>query len=142
SRGRAAVRGAGQLSPWSVLSALLLWILLTTRRARDGLRRALRKHPPAQHQHRWGSAGGSQHLLPSVVSWVTRVADVVPDAIGSDHLTAGRAVHRRGTGWPWCRSVDARVGLLSTAADAALPRRAQRVADRRRRQRRRQLAGR
>ena len=43
---------------------------------------------------RWGSAGGCQHLLPSVVSWVTRIADGVFDAVGSDHLAAGRAVDR------------------------------------------------
>src|ERR1700760_1173969 len=100
-------------------------MLLTTRPA-------LRQHHQLEHQHRWSSAGGCQHLLPSVVSWVLRVADVVPNAVRSDHLTAGRAVDSRGTGWPWCRSVTTRVGLLSTALHAALARRAERIAGRRR----------
>ena len=104
---------------------------------RSGLLQILLTTHPAFHQHRWGSAGGCQHLLPSVVSWVTRIADVVPDAVRSDHLTAGRAVDRRGAGWPWCRSVRTRVGLLSTALNRALARRAQRIAGRRRRSRRR-----
>src|SRR5262249_29519544 len=114
-------------SRWLVRFGLLS-ILLTTRPA----------FHQAQHQHRWGSAGGRQHLLPSVVSWVTRIADVVPDAVRSDHLTAGRAVNGRRAGWSWCRSVRTRVGLLATALHRTLTRWAQRVADRRRRPRRRQ----
>ncbi len=58
----------------------------------------------ARPQHRWGSAGGCQHLLPSVVSWVIRIADVVLDAVGSDHLAAGRAVDASTGGLvPECR---------------------------------------
>src|SRR5258708_1297688 len=58
-------------------------------------------------------------------------------AVRSAQLTSGRAGDRRGAGWPWCRSVSARVGLLSTALNRALARRAQRIAGRRRRSRRR-----
>ena len=68
----------------------------------------------ARPQHRWGSAGGCQHVLPSVVSWVIRIADGVLHAVGPDHLAALRAVDRAVL-VPEC---TARVGLLSTALDA------------------------
>src|SRR5258708_13045716 len=108
SRTRRARRGLALAigARWLVRSGLLQ-ILLTTH--------------PAFHQHRWGSAGGCQHLLPSVVSWVTRVADVVPDAVRSDHLAPGRAVDRRRASRPLGRRVSALVGLLSPPPNPPLP---------------------
>ena len=72
-----------------------------------------------------GSAGRSQHLLPSVVSCTARIAHVVFRTVRPDQLPTGRGVHG---GITCCRSVRARVGLLTVALNRTGARSAQWVA--------------
>src|ERR1700730_2770816 len=74
----------------------------------------------------WASAGGRQHVLPSVVPNVVRVFEAVFAAIGTHDFATGRYVD----GCRARRRVDTRIGLLPVALHGARSRPLQRIIDR------------